>query len=457
MSSNTFFIQIRISYIIVGIITATLIGSVACIVWLFLNRGTAKFYVKDAMRFLKLIMACFIVPIVPFLIYPFFMNIYGYHMFPMSKNMVKGAMVCLAIWVVSVVLVLLKRVVNYLKLCKLCRDNIPVEEEAIVMEVERWKRHLGIRRKVGIYINAHLSSPAILYYWGYKVLLPAYEMTQQEMCMAVLHELVHLRHNDIVSKDMSFVVQILHGLNPLTKKTKEHLVKWAEVLCDITTCEMGRDYFSRKDYYDCIHRLMDYAQNDIKNDAMFCLSESKSLLVFRVNMFKESTKEGQRRLKRVFNVVLIFMLLVTAIVFGITMNTTNAMFEENVVEIEEQLYQELFLKTTMESSLLKQGRISADEVMLQEKHRDMEYTLESNGIAMYPIDVVGKEVLHLFVFTEGRCALGYVKGDGSVFYKEQDNTLVLNLNAEEDAKKVFVKNLTNQPMLVEVSYIQQEE
>lgn len=452
MNYNNFLIQIQLAYLALGILTATLIGSVAYSVWLFLNKGTAKFYVKDAMKYLKLIMACFVIPVFPFLAYPILMFTGCDKSFPMSKSMVNFLMFVLFVWILFVIAILLKRLINYFRICKLCKDNIPIEDEDVVKEVEYWKQRLGIRRSVGIYMNANLSSPAILYYWGYKVLLPAYEMTQQEMCMAILHELVHLKHRDIISKDMSFTVNTLHGFNPVTRSTKEHLVRWAEVLCDIKTCEMGKEHFDKQEYYHGILHLMENNKNEDKNEAMFCLSESKSLLKFRINMFAESGKEGQRRLKSVFYLMFVFMLLVTSIVFGITTTVTSAMFEDTLVEVEEQQNMVLEKETTVNDILVTEGSVSVDKTMLLDNQKDMEFTLEPNEMMSFPVNVSGTKNLHVFAFFKGKCAIGYIKKDDTIIYTIDENTGIVNIKKEMNADTVFIKNLTDTTQFVEVSY-----
>lgn len=56
----------RIAYLVLGLISATAVGSISLMVWMFLVKGTSKFYIKYSMIMLKVTMLGFVLPLIPF-------------------------------------------------------------------------------------------------------------------------------------------------------------------------------------------------------------------------------------------------------------------------------------------------------------------------------------------------------------------------------------------------------
>lgn len=333
---------IQLTYLVLGILTATLIGSIGCVIWLLLNKGAARFYVKDAMKYLRLILICFLLPIVPFVIHPLTFwqrEIVGMNM---PDFMVNILVVIIGIWLAFVMFVVCRRLYNYTMVCKMCVDSIPIEDEDVLKQIAEWKNVLRIKKKVKVFLNPHISSPALLYHWGYQILLPTYEMTDKEISMVILHELVHLKHNDIFVKNICFVVNMIHGFNPFAKMVKEDVVKWAEVLCDLTTCEIGKDCFTRQEYYYGIIELMKHAKREIRNEAFFSIMENKSMLEFRVDKFAEAHGPKQKSLRGVIYFVIFLMVAITNLILGTTMVVADSWIEssmevsETMVDVQEE-------------------------------------------------------------------------------------------------------------------------
>lgn len=340
--NNDFMLGIQLAYLVLGIMTATLIGSIGCGIWLLLSKGAAKFYVKDAMKYLRLVLACFLLPIIPFVVYPLTIRrgvIVGLYM---PDLMVDIIIVAMSIWLACVMFVVGRRLYNYVLVCKVCVDSVPIEDEDVLNRIAEWKGILQIKKKVKVFLNPHISSPALLHHWGYQILLPTYEMTDREISMAILHELVHLKHEDIFVKNICFIANMIHGFNPFAKTVKENVVKWAEVLCDLTTCEIGKDQFTRQEYYYGIIELMKHAKKEIRNEAFFSITENKSMLEFRLDKFAEAQEPKQQSLRGVIYFVTFLMVAITNLVLGTTMTVANSWLESSVktngavVEVQEE-------------------------------------------------------------------------------------------------------------------------
>ncbi len=441
--NNDFLFGIQLAYFVLGILTATFIGSVSCGIWLLLSKGAAKFYVKDAMKYMRLVLACFIVPMLPFAMYPL-INRWGIMPGPhMIKSMTDVLKVVLCIWLVSVVFMTLRRLYNYILICKLCQDSIPIEDEKILEQIKAWKEELRIRRRIKVSLNSNVSSPAILYHLGYQILLPAYEMTEQEINMAVLHELVHLKHRDVFIKDLCFAVNVIHGFNPISRYIKEHVVKWAEVLCDLTTCEVGKNTFTRQEYYYGIIDLMKNAEVEMRNEAIFSLSESKSLLEFRVDKFAEANKPKQKSLRIVLYFVFVFMVVVTSFTLYVTASATNAWYEASLVgkEQEEKMLAPKELESTTYAQMFTDNEDMYVENYNFEESLDAKKQLLAGETWYIYIDKKGVKKITAHVFTESTdYMLGCVDEKGNVSYINGDGTGVQCFEGQEHPKALFIKN-----------------
>ncbi len=453
MSYNEHTLWIQFAYLILGILTSTFVGSVGFGIWLFLCKGTAKFHVKDAMKYLRLVIACFLVPVVPFALYPMLKIAVGFGGINMAKDTVDSFNVLLKVWIAFALLILFIRLVNYIVVCRLCGFNVPVEDELVLDEVQRWKETLHIRKRVNVYINYKVSSPAIFYHFGYVILLPAYEMDSKEMSMAVLHELVHLKHRDIWVKDLCFVINVLHIFNPLTKLLKSHIAKWAEVLCDLTVCEVGEGSFTKQEYYNSILNLMKRAEQNKHNDAMLAMFEKESLIQFRVEMFARANKQKKTALRCVFYIVLVFMIFVTFLTLNVSAQATAVWYENDLVETngEEKMvkdeyqtmsYEEMFEGATVREIVLEEDGECIDDI----------YVIQKNEIIVLKTES-GRKLRAVFTFLDGKeYVMGYFNGE-EILYMQCSDTASVSFADSTEPEWFFLKNGNSKDMEVEVSIL----
>lgn len=447
--NETILLEIQFAYTILGIVTATFIGSVGCGIWLFLSKGAAKFYIKDAMKFLKIILASFVLPVIPFMLYPLLKNLGVVGGTYMVQGMIDILMIVTQIWVIAVVVVLAIRMVNYVIVCKICKDNIPVEDSVVLEELERWRQVLNIRKRVTLFVNSNMSSPAIMYHRGYQILLPAYEMTQKEMSMAILHELVHLEHNDLWVKRISAFVGAIHAVNPLAKVIKGQVARWAEVLCDLTTCEVGKENFSRQEYYYSIMHMMSNAELRMTNDIMFALYKDKSLLEFRVEMFAQANEKKQLCFRRAICFMAIFMVLATATMLGVTVQATSIWFEESLTNHAEERGVETDWKEMSHDEMFQETNIIWGELEYGEE-TEQTYTLNAGEMICFRIQKEDSQQGVVHIFSEGESyILGSTDGDMVTYRYGSDVTFeVLEYACETEG--IFVKNIGEDKIKIEV-------
>lgn len=149
------------------------------------------------------------------------------------------------VWLAGVVLLLALsglfyvRVKRQLKTATVIRNH-PVLNECI--------RTVGIRRPVKIYQSPMFSTPVVSGIWRPKIILPAYfDIRDEEVLYHVMiHELVHIKRWDMLTKMISMIAVCIHWFNPLV---------WLAF------------YLSDKDMESaCDERVLTFSSMDIRGD-----------------------------------------------------------------------------------------------------------------------------------------------------------------------------------------------
>ncbi len=439
MNYNDIYFKSILGYMILGVVVASFIGSIVSIIWLFFSKRATKFYIPDSVKYQRIILLCFILPVIPFVFYPIYRNMGGIAYTNLNNPMMDKLLVLVGIWGVVVAIVTIYRIFHYYCMCKTSKDNIPLQDETILSKLAYWKGILGIKKEVKISVNPHILSPAILHHKGYQILFPSFEMTDEQMEIALLHELVHLKNKDVVTKDLCFLIQVLHGWNPLVYYLKKSIIRWAEVVCDLTACELGKAHFSAKDYYNVILEMMKQVKEGTQGDIMLCLFEKESMMRFRIDKFKLANKTNLCRRKRFLFVSLIILLLLSVLTYAITTYGLYVWHESSLVELKQEKQQEeVKIHYNGESVLSDVSKTYVDAHDLK-KALDDKQQLGKNEL--WEIDFVQNQAdnLDFFVFTNSKkYIVGYIS-NGEICCFDGSETMSYNFDSEK-IEKVFIKN-----------------
>lgn len=302
----------KIAYVLLGILAASIAGTLSYLVWLFLEKETAKFHVRISMPFLRMVLACFLIPIVPFAIYIFEKGMeWGGEIVLVSRPMVLILFIVVPICLVGLVVISMDKYWEYRQRLFLCLDNVPILDQKYLAMRDGWCEKLKIRKKIQLNYNKYIRSPAILYHKGYQIIIPTYMDNDKEINMAILHELVHLKHGDLWTKRIGVVANVLHKFNPYIKRLREDIEKWAEVDCDRDTCEIGKEEFGRDEYYDCLLNLRTRSKKESKLKDMCGFIENQDLVLFRINAMEELKREEMTRPLMGYVVIWLFLVIFT--------------------------------------------------------------------------------------------------------------------------------------------------
>jgi beta-lactamase regulating signal transducer with metallopeptidase domain len=97
------------------------------------------------------------------------------------------------------------------------------------------RKAMGVRRPVTLVSVAQLSSPAVFGFWRVRLLLPKSALpvlSEQEWRLIFMHEMAHVRRNDMFLNVFLIAVQFLHWFNPLVWLGLHRLRADRELVCD---------------------------------------------------------------------------------------------------------------------------------------------------------------------------------------------------------------------------------
>jgi len=141
-----------------------------------------------------------------------------------------------AVWALGAAVLLVKLLVSNLLLWKSIRRTcVPVQDAAATDLLRFACRRMGIRRRVGLVETSAVSVPALAGVLRPTILLPPRlreQLTAQELEFILLHELAHLRRQDVLINCVAGVLAAVHWFNPLVHLAARRLRGERELACD---------------------------------------------------------------------------------------------------------------------------------------------------------------------------------------------------------------------------------
>ena len=294
-----------------GMITAAITGSVFVILFLLLEKMKAFQYHRIKLYWIKTAQITFLVPIT-FLAVVFNRVVktqggFSYHddFWRVSTVPMKEFYNSLVlIWLIGMILGIIFRINQYLKLKKILNSNIPIENERCKELIETYQKKYHLRR-VSFYKNDRVRFPLTTGVIDRKIILPEKLYKEKELHMILEHEMNHIKSHDLMWKKICLLITFIYWWNPLVYILLNKLILQLEIECDIKTCEKN-NYFTMKEYGLYLSG-MDEGQDDMIFISAMC--KSKKDLFRRI--------EGMVRVKKckkwVIAVSSIYLIIMSAI------------------------------------------------------------------------------------------------------------------------------------------------
>lgn len=161
------------------------------------------------------------------------------------------------------------------------RSEHNVEEVFSDIRVE-----LGIRKNVLVRQSWIVSVPQVTGCFRPMVLLPVQSYPEEELRLIFSHELMHVKHQDILMKNLGMLIRAVHFMNPLAWWYCRLLNRWGEFACDYDVCRKNHNI---KKYYTV---LLNMAQEYQRRDLIVSrIIEGKSELYERMRRVTMSYKK----------------------------------------------------------------------------------------------------------------------------------------------------------------------
>lgn len=258
---------------------------------------------KDAvfLRFLtKATMCAYLLPFVYIVLYMTNVNRFDANAVNLFYSTPAIMKICAAlglIWAGLFLVLLVYKLYRRYLWTKICRGNIPEEDERIAAIFNETCARLGIKEgKVALCRNDSVHVPCITYYHGYVVILPLVRYTEKQAGVIFYHELCHYLNGDLHLKTAGCIIALLHVFNPLVHILMRQTDLLCERCCDRAACDRGAGSFTPKEYFQIILRSL---VSEYKADRyqLFALSDDKTNYERRVEYMLGYHRNGGLRRK----------------------------------------------------------------------------------------------------------------------------------------------------------------
>ncbi len=124
---------------------------------------------------------------------------------------------------------------GYIRLWRVVRREPPVINRWVHRLLRDCRKQMGIRRPIDVIATDSVGSPALFGCLRPRLLLPRQtlaDLSVQELRHVFLHELAHLRRDDILLGYLATLLHVLHWFNPLIALAFRRMRADRELVCD---------------------------------------------------------------------------------------------------------------------------------------------------------------------------------------------------------------------------------
>ena len=165
-----------------------------------------------------------------------------------AKRIIDNRLNMLAyLWLTGVIMLLLLNLIGYIRLIIKMRKNSVVVSCPQIADFTR--------RKITVRIWENTSSPFMTGIFKPTLVLPARELTEEQLNNILRHEMTHFKRHDILYKWFVTIVKCLHWFNPVIWYVAKQINTECEISCDMAvTLEM--DKTQEMSYIDTVLSLL---------------------------------------------------------------------------------------------------------------------------------------------------------------------------------------------------------
>lgn len=146
-----------------------------------------------------------------------------------------------AIWGTGMIIMAFFTFLSSLNTRRIRQASLPMQNKNIRCLYDRCKKELGIKKDIPIYSSAYLTSPIATGFTKPVIIVPIHmllDFTEKEIRHIFLHELTHLKHNDLIINRFMALAQIVYWYHPAVWIALKEMRQEREITCDLSVLSM---------------------------------------------------------------------------------------------------------------------------------------------------------------------------------------------------------------------------
>lgn len=239
-----------------------------------------------------------------------------------ATNLMKVKWCCLTlIGLISFILVI-RELFNYYKV-KIYFRNLKrygIKHDDILEEIQGGKNDLRIKKKIDVVISDLNNAPCTIGIFKPVICLPQKlvdNLETSDLSMVILHELLHIKNNDLVIKFITLLTIAVNWFNPLCYFVFYEICAMSEICCDFEIVkEKGKE-----DINDYCALLIDIAANSYKQErkvmSEFAISD-KTIIKRRIMEMKKKKNKLKRFIPAMLSTFIFMVGGTTVLAYGKT-------------------------------------------------------------------------------------------------------------------------------------------
>lgn len=212
-------------------------------------------------------------------------------------------------WGIGILFFLVKLVTEVMHSWLLKRHSTEIRNAEWQITLTRLKKNIGVSRDVAIRLSQKLSIPCVVGYFKPVILLPSsvfLGLSPLQIEMIVLHELAHIRRNDVLINYVQIVLKIVFFFNPALLYLSRCTDLEREHACDdLAVQACGDAFLYARTLQVCAEMNLSVSRQIAFGNQLFERNTMLKQRVFRLFMREVKSQHGFKKTASVFGLLVL--------------------------------------------------------------------------------------------------------------------------------------------------------
>lgn len=246
------------------ILWTSLSGAIVSVVWFAIGRLLEKAgFLHITYILLKVAILFWVVPITYGVLLLRTMTYGDVHRsispgFSITPTILQTATMFCAAWSIGAAIGMAQYIVQRIKITRMMKHATFCSKEVEQQFAQRCAAEGSYARRVRVRQSYQIEIPRVTGILHPIVVLPVERYSVEERDVVFRHELTHVKHHDILLRNLTMLLCIIHFMNPFVWWLNRQMRKWSEYACDYEIC--CRNHKLKK-YYDVILNMAEKSMN----------------------------------------------------------------------------------------------------------------------------------------------------------------------------------------------------